>query len=97
MCRSAEASPERDDFFGVAENAAMSAVEVERSKKMCKVCPVRRECLKAALSGEEDWGVWGGYTAPERKRAVEAFGSTWAIMEAFDDQLLDQVVVRRVR
>jgi hypothetical protein len=27
--------------------------------KMCKECPVRKECITSAVSRQE-WGVWGG-------------------------------------
>ena len=88
--------PHDDPFFGVAENAPMSKAEVARSRFLCRaVCPVQRECLKAALSGDEGWGVWGGYTAPERERARAALGTTRAIMDAYDDGVLDKVVMRR--
>lgn len=34
--------------------------EVERAKQLCGTCPVRAECLAAALDRNEPWGVWGG-------------------------------------
>ena len=51
-----------------------------RAKRICAQCPVRRECLEAALSDEEGrwdpekgrwsrhlpYGVWGGHTPAER-------------------------------
>ena len=39
-----------------AENPA----ELEQAKALCADCPIRRECLDAALEREEPWGVWGG-------------------------------------
>jgi WhiB family transcriptional regulator, redox-sensing transcriptional regulator len=33
---------------------------VEQAKAVCTDCPVRRECLTAALSRAEPYGVWGG-------------------------------------
>ncbi|WP_235848277.1 WhiB family transcriptional regulator, partial [Mycolicibacterium holsaticum] len=27
---------------------------------LCADCPIRRECLAAALERQEPWGVWGG-------------------------------------
>jgi hypothetical protein len=95
-CKDVGAGPERDDFFGVEENAPMTKVEVANARFLCRaVCPVQRECLKSSLSGEEGWGVWGGYTAPERQRAFKLLVTTRAIMEAFDDGILDRLV--RVR
>lgn len=35
------------------------------ARGICKVCLVRRECLTFALSGNEDYGIWGGYNVHE--------------------------------
>jgi WhiB family transcriptional regulator, redox-sensing transcriptional regulator len=35
-------------------------VDLERAKALCADCPIRRECLAAALERQEPWGVWGG-------------------------------------
>ncbi|GAA2067639.1 WhiB family transcriptional regulator [Catenulispora yoronensis] len=40
----------------------------QAAKKVCAMCPVRRECLRFAESGPEVFGVWGGTT--QRERAV---------------------------
>ncbi|MEZ0341053.1 WhiB family transcriptional regulator [Mycobacterium sp. pV006] len=34
--------------------------DLERAKALCADCPLRRECLDAALQRQEPWGVWGG-------------------------------------
>ncbi len=34
--------------------------EIARAKAICSSCPVRSECLVAAESQHEPWGVWGG-------------------------------------
>ena len=39
---------------------AESPAELELAKAMCGDCPVRVECLAAALDRQEPWGVWGG-------------------------------------
>jgi WhiB family transcriptional regulator, redox-sensing transcriptional regulator len=39
---------------------AESPVDLERAKALCAECPIRRECLDAALDRAEPWGVWGG-------------------------------------
>ena len=36
------------------------------AKRICARCPVREECLEWALKNE-DYGVWGGLSARERK------------------------------
>ncbi|WP_374111121.1 WhiB family transcriptional regulator [Nocardia sp. JCM 34519.1] len=37
------------------------------AKEWCATCPVWRECLAHALVSGEDHGVWGGFTAAERR------------------------------
>lgn len=88
------ATAEQDDFFGALENVAMGREEVKRARGYCDFCPVRRECLKAALSGDEQWGVWGGHTARERQRAMAKWGTVKMAMAAFDEGLWKQLVVR---
>ncbi|MBX6370704.1 MAG: WhiB family transcriptional regulator [Acidothermus sp.] len=39
---------------------AESLDEIEAAKALCRRCPVRRECLEAALARREACGVWGG-------------------------------------
>jgi WhiB family transcriptional regulator, redox-sensing transcriptional regulator len=42
--------------------------EVGRAKAICRDCPVRGECLQAAMDGGEKIGIWGGFTPEERTR-----------------------------
>jgi WhiB family transcriptional regulator, redox-sensing transcriptional regulator len=39
---------------------ADTPADLERAKTLCATCPVRRQCLAAALERAEPWGVWGG-------------------------------------
>ena len=39
---------------------AGAPAELERAKRLCADCPVRRACLAGAISRREPWGVWGG-------------------------------------
>lgn len=34
--------------------------DLEQAKALCGYCPLRLECLNAALERQEPWGVWGG-------------------------------------
>lgn len=45
-----------DPDLWFAENPS----DLERAKASCVGCPIRRECLAAALERGEPWGVWGG-------------------------------------
>jgi len=42
----------------------------ETAKAICELCPVREPCLEYALATREKEGVWGGFTARERRRLV---------------------------
>lgn len=39
---------------------AEDPADLERAKALCAGCPIRRQCLAAALDRAEPWGVWGG-------------------------------------
>lgn len=40
---------------------------IELAKEVCAACPVRAECLDEAQRTGDRWGIWGGYTAEERR------------------------------
>ena len=40
------------------------------AKEICATCIVREACLESAIATREKLGVWGGYTARERRRLV---------------------------
>ena len=35
--------------------------------QLCAGCPVRRPCLRYALSTGQEFGIWGGYDESERR------------------------------
>jgi WhiB family transcriptional regulator, redox-sensing transcriptional regulator len=39
------------------------------AKRICAACPVRDECLDYALEHDERFGIWGGLSERERRRA----------------------------
>ncbi len=59
-CRGMDASV----FFPSADADASEALAI------CRVCPVRQECLDWAVSTRERFGVWGGTTEQERRRIL---------------------------
>jgi WhiB family redox-sensing transcriptional regulator len=34
--------------------------DIGRAKQICRQCEVREDCLAAAITRREPWGVWGG-------------------------------------
>lgn len=48
-------------------------MQVAAAKALCRACPVRQQCLDAALAlprPSDQWGVWGGYDHEERRRIL---------------------------
>lgn len=43
-------------------------VNPEPARALCRQCPVRAQCLAAALARNEKFGTWGGLTEVERRR-----------------------------
>lgn len=41
---------------------------ISKAISICKSCPVRFECLTKAVTNKEEFGIWGGLTARERKK-----------------------------
>lgn len=39
-----------------------------KAKRICVGCLVQRQCLEYALENDEQHGVWGGMTTPERQQ-----------------------------
>jgi WhiB family transcriptional regulator, redox-sensing transcriptional regulator len=64
-CRGSEAA-----VFYPAESLERKEERLERemtAKRICQGCPVREECLEAALTRRETYGIWGGYNEMERR------------------------------
>lgn len=41
-----------------------------QAKKLCGICPVRKECVKWALDEKQLWGIWGGLDYKEIRRTL---------------------------
>lgn len=54
---------ERVDWF-----ADCRTLEVRRAIGVCQGCQVRRDCLAAAFTFGEEYGVWGGLDERARRR-----------------------------
>lgn len=42
--------------------------QLDEARKVCFACPVREDCAEFALANNEDDGMWGGYTARQRRK-----------------------------
>lgn len=64
-----------DTFFGSDAEAPRHRARRERdAKRICAGCPVQDECRSWAMIFDEDYGIWGGMTANERRRARHGTG-----------------------
>ncbi|WP_422631921.1 WhiB family transcriptional regulator [Pseudokineococcus basanitobsidens] len=63
--------------------------EQNSAKQVCRLCPVRVECLADALDSRTEHGVWGGMTERERRallrRRPEVGSWTSLLMTARED------------
>ena len=46
---------------------APGALEHKVAKRICRLCPVQKECLVYAMETPMDHGIWGGLTERERR------------------------------
>jgi WhiB family transcriptional regulator, redox-sensing transcriptional regulator len=77
-----DATCRREDpelFFPVAATGS-SADQADQARRICLACPVRAACLDWAMRHHQDYGIWGGTTAQERRvlRRVMARRQVWA-------------------
>lgn len=68
--------------------------QVEQARRWCNNCPVQKDCLFTALAENDRFGIWGGYTPEERRRAQEATSSLAEVLSHFDEGTLYALVVR---
>jgi len=59
---------------------------ISKAVSICKLCPVRFECLSKAVSNKEEFGIWGGLTARERKKFFSSY-----------TQIDDEVIRRAIK
>jgi WhiB family redox-sensing transcriptional regulator len=60
-------------FHPDGERGSSRARREQAAKAVCATCPVRAECAAHALTVQEPYGVWGGFTEAERLR-LQDFG-----------------------
>lgn len=60
----------------------------QAAKRVCASCPVQDDCLQVALTFNEDYGIWGGLTAAERRALAIAIST--------GNEVLDELVEHAV-
>ena len=56
------------DIFFPKRSGRLDGAAMRTAKAWCRDCPVRLPCLQTALLAGENFGVWGGLSASERRR-----------------------------
>lgn len=61
--------PHQEIFFPptVTETRRAKRRREARAKEICHTCAIEDTCLGIALKRKEQHGIWGGYTAKERR------------------------------
>ena len=60
-------------FYG-NENGTIAVAIARKAKQICDKCPVSYDCLTFAFENDEQYGIWGGLTAKERKAILKTYG-----------------------
>lgn len=63
-------------FFPTGEKSPVDREQIKKAKEYCGRCLAKYACLEYALENNEDFGVWGGTTAGERKSIKRATART---------------------
>lgn len=58
---------EDPELFWPLGNTAAAVLQAEEAKAVCRRCPVAGACLREALDGNQQFGVWGGLGEDERR------------------------------
>lgn len=63
-CAKPEHVDKIDNFF------ANKPAQQWEAKKLCEVCPVRKDCVQWALNNKQIWGIWGGLGPEQIRRTL---------------------------
>lgn len=72
-----------------------NAQEMAIAKEVCTTCPVSKQCLNLALVNQEEYGIWGGYSAKEIQHVLKevrtSFGNVWISWDEKSKSLIDSI------
>jgi WhiB family redox-sensing transcriptional regulator len=83
-------------FFGSpepTERPPYTTSDIKKAKEQCAVCPVFETCLRQAINGVEEYGVWAGTTTKERQKYFRLIRKGLATGE----QIIEAILERRRR
>lgn len=64
-----------DVFYPYSQSPAKNNQDIRYAKSLCAECPVIQECRMYAISANEEYGIWGGWTAQERQQYRKTISS----------------------
>lgn len=67
LCRQSDP----DLWFPDVGGAQGKGGDVDRARDICARCPVRKPCARAALNGNEQYGIWAGVAVSRRTSPSE--------------------------
>lgn len=73
-----------DLFFPDGERGYSSLNQLELARTVCRRCPVRLTCLRAAMNTGATYGMWGGTTPDERRSLRRRSTSCYVELEQVD-------------
>lgn len=65
-------------FFPDSQGDTRAAEDEAAAIAMCAMCPVRPQCLDAAVARREQYGVWGGVNFEKQRNRAAARRSSAA-------------------
>ncbi|MFF2731845.1 WhiB family transcriptional regulator [Streptomyces sp. NPDC058008] len=78
LCKTADA-----DLFFPTVGGGEAEQKTAAAKRLCAKCPVRAQCLQAALDAGEEFGVFGGLDRRERRRLLSGAEGLDDAVEAY--------------
>lgn len=72
-----------NEIFFPDDATPMTSKKVKSAKAMCKACQVSAECLFFAISNDERFGIWGGFSPRERRAITRHYRKQFNFETAF--------------
>lgn len=81
-------------FFGSpepTERPPYTTSDIKKAKEQCATCPVFETCLRQAIGGFEEYGVWAATTTKERQKYFRLIRKGLATA----DQIIETILEKR--
>lgn len=98
-CFSGGRSDYLEDFFAEETSDGQLTGQGIRAKRLCAVCPVRRECLEWAFEKDDPQyrtGTFGGLSGSERMLVANAIDPIAVGLKVLEDQITSGLITERV-